>query len=136
MSSTVYRFAWSATKSKFLVSVAATVMLAACSADTERFASNPSDADPVYTASVPKEASASPRLPAAADESISSKPLTSASAKPPAYDYSKSYQAPQYKQPAITQAPSYAEPEAAVPQPEVAEAPSVPAGGTSLSVPA
>ena len=37
-----------------LVSAAAAVMLTACSADTERFASNPSDADPVYTASVPK----------------------------------------------------------------------------------
>ena len=58
MSSTVCRSAWDASKSKFLVSVAAAVMLAACSADTDRFTSSSSGADPVYTASVPKRVTA------------------------------------------------------------------------------
>ena len=35
------------------------------------------------------------------DDEVSSKPLTSASAQPPSYDYSKSYRAPAYKQPAV-----------------------------------
>ena len=102
MSSTVCRSAWSAlAKSKFLVSVAAAVMLTACSADTDRFASNPSDADPVYTASVPKSVNACQCRHAMT--SVTSKPLTSASSQPPSYDYSKSYQAPQYSQPAAPQ---------------------------------
>ena len=105
MSSIVNRFAWNASKSKFLVSVAATVLLAACSADTERFAENPSDSDLVYTSSVPRQASSAPVD--TADDAITSKPLGNASVKPPAYSYSKpyqasnSYQAPKYKQPAM-----------------------------------
>ena len=60
MSSKLVFSAWSSlTRSQFLVSAAAAVMLTACSADTERFATNPSDADPVYTASVPKNINAS-----------------------------------------------------------------------------
>ena len=85
----------------FLVSAAAAVMLTACSADTERFASNPSDADPVYTASVPKNVNASNV--GMSDTGVSSKPLASASSQPPSYDYSKSYQAPQYRQPPAAQ---------------------------------
>ena len=57
MSSTFRHSAWNASKSKFLVSVAAAVMLSACSADSTRLSSNPADSDPVYTASVPKQGS-------------------------------------------------------------------------------
>ena len=81
-----------------LVSAAAAVMLTACSSDMDRFASNPSGADPVYTASVPKNVNASNV--GMADTGVASKPLASASSQPPSYDYSKSYQAPQYRQPA------------------------------------
>ncbi|MCA3555197.1 MAG: peptidoglycan DD-metalloendopeptidase family protein [Aestuariivirga sp.] len=73
-------------------------MLTACSADMERFASNPSNADPVYTASVPKNVNASNV--GVPDTGVSSKPLAGAASRPPSYDYSKSYQAPQYRQPA------------------------------------
>ena len=130
MSSTVRRLAWGASKSKFLVSVAATVMLAACSAESDRFAENPSDSDPVYTATVPKQKAVEADA-GSSEEVISTKPLASAK-NPPAYDYSKSYKAPQYKQPAITKAPAVAvnEPDVVAPQPEVAEAPAVPAGGS------
>lgn len=128
MSSMVNRFTWNASKSKFLLSVAATVLLAACSADADRFAENPSDSDPVYTASVPKSAAAKPYQAADSDDAITSKPLTNASVKAPSYDYSKSYQAPKYKQPAIAAAPKA--PQVSTPEYETAEAPSVPAGGS------
>ncbi len=128
MSFFVSRFAWGASKSKFLVSVAATVMLAACSADSERFAENPSDSDPVYTASVPKEKTASPSV--SSDDTISSKPLANAGVKPPAYDYSKSYQAPRYKAPAVASAPDVSEPQVTAPQVEKVEAPTAAAGGS------
>ncbi|PZF76248.1 peptidoglycan-binding LysM [Aestuariivirga litoralis] len=91
-------------------------MLTACSADTERFASNPSDADPVYTASVPKNVNASNV--GMSDTGVASKPLAGASSQPPTYDYSKSYQAPQYRQPA--------------PQPQVAT--TAPATGGTVTV--
>jgi len=91
----------SLSKPQFLVSAAAAVMLTACSADTERFAANPSDADPVYTASVPKNINASNV--GTNDAGVASKPLASASSQPPTYDYRKSYQAPQYRQPAAPQ---------------------------------
>ena len=118
MSSKLCFTAWSSlARPQFLVSAAAAVMLSACSADTERFASNPSDADPVYTASVPKNVNASNV--GTADTGISSKPLASASSQPPTYDYSKSYQAPQYRQPAA-------------PQPQVAAA--APAAGSTVTV--
>ena len=118
MSSKLCFTAWSSlARPQFLVSAAAAVMLTACSADTERFASNPSDADPVYTASVPKNVNAANV--GSGDASVSSKPLTSASSQPPSYDYSKSYQAPQYRQPAA-------------PQPQVATA--APATGGTVTV--
>lgn len=102
MSSKLVFSAWSSlTRPQFLVSAAAAVMLTACSADTERFAANPSDADPVYTASVPKNINASNV--GTNDAGVASKPLTSASSQPPTYDYRKSYQAPQYRQPAAPQ---------------------------------
>ena len=99
MSSKLNLTAWSSlAKPQFLVSAAAAVMLTACSSDMDRFASNPSGADPVYTASVPKNVNASNV--GMADTGVASKPLASASAQPPSYDYAKSYQAPQYRQPA------------------------------------
>jgi len=105
MSSKVCRFAWAVAKPQLLVSAAAAVMLAACSSDMERFSSNPSDADPVYTASVPKQVNASN---VGMGDAVASKPLGSASSQPPTYDYSKSYQAPQYRQPAASAAPQVA----------------------------
>lgn len=99
MSSKLCFTAWSSlARPQFLVSAAAAVLLTACSADMDRFASNPSGADPVYTASVPKNVNASNV--GMADTAVASKPLASASSQPPSYDYSKSYQAPQYRQPA------------------------------------
>lgn len=117
MSSKLCFTAWSSlARPQFLVSAAAAVMLTACSADMDRFASNPSGADPVTTASVPKNVNASNvGMP---DSAVSSKPLASASSQPPTYDYSKSYQAPQYRQPA--------------PQPQVATA--APATGNTVTV--
>jgi murein DD-endopeptidase MepM/ murein hydrolase activator NlpD len=117
MSSKLCFTAWSSlARPQFMVSAAAAVMLTACSADTERFASNPSNADPVYTASVPKNLNASNV--GTEDTGVASKPLASASSQPPTYDYSKSYQAPQYRQPA--------------PQPSVAAA--APATGSTVTV--
>ncbi|MCA3560649.1 MAG: peptidoglycan DD-metalloendopeptidase family protein [Aestuariivirga sp.] len=99
MSSKLCFTAWSSfARPQFLVSATAAVMLTACSADTERFASNPSDADPVYTASVPKNVNASNV--GTTDMGVSSKPLTGAASQPPTYDYSRSYKAPQYRPPA------------------------------------
>ncbi len=127
MSSTFRRLALGVSNPKFLFSVAATVMLTACSADSERFAENPSDADPVYTASVPQQAE--PQV-AQSDEIITTRPLNSASVKAPAYDYSKSYKAPQYKQPAYAKALDADTPVASAPQVETVEAPQVAAGGS------
>ena len=119
MSSTFRRSAWNVSKSKFLVSVSAAVMLSACSADSTRLSSNPSNTDPVYTASVPKQVASAP----SANDPIASKPLNGS--QPPSYDYSQSYKAAPYRQPAVSAAPP-----AAVPQPETAEAPSAAPGST------
>ena len=113
MSSTFRRFALGASNPKFYVSVAAMVLLAACSAESDRFAENPSDTDPVYTASVPQQTQPQAVL---SDEIIGSRPLKSASVQAPAYDYSKSYKAPQYKQQAVAQAPAVDAPEANTPE--------------------
>ena len=76
--------------SKLLVTVAAAAMLTACSDSLERFASygsNPSDSDPVYTASVPKAKKLSPVL--QGTEDITSSPLDTGpiAASKPVYDY-------------------------------------------------
>ena len=123
MSSTIRRLALGKSYPKLLVSVAATVMLAACSADSERFAENPSDSDPVYTASVPQQSE--PQV-ASSDEVITTRPLNGASVKAPSYDYSKSYKAPQYKQPAVAKAPE----SVGTPQAETAGPPQMAAGGS------
>ena len=89
-------------------------MLSACSNAMERFASNPSDTDPVYTATVPgKKATMATAQP---DEAIVSKPLTNASPAAPTYNYgNQTAKAPSYKQPAV-------------PQVAAVDAPSVPPG--------
>ncbi len=99
---------------KLLVSLAAALMLSACSNAMERFASNPSDTDPVYTATVPgKKATMATAQP---DEAIVSKPLTNASPAAPTYNYgNQTAKAPSYKQPAV-------------PQVAAVDAPSVPPG--------
>ena len=123
MSSTFSHCAWNASKSKFLVSVAAAVMLAACSADADRFASNPSGSDPVYTASVPQRVNAAN---VGLEDEVSSKPLNTASpSQPPSYDYANSYRATQYKQPpAAAPAPA--------PLPEYDAVAQAPAGAGSM----
>lgn len=111
-------------KPKCLMSVAAALMLSACSNAMERFAENPSDADPVYTASVPKEKSAS-RYVKSDDDVITSEPLAGAS-QPPVYNYGAAPKKAAYKQPDLDE-PEYAPSKA--PQVAAVEAPSAPAGG-------
>jgi murein DD-endopeptidase MepM/ murein hydrolase activator NlpD len=97
MSSNLRRPAWLSSKPQFLVSAAVAVLLAACSAESDRFTGNSTGADPVNTASVPQRMTAAN---AGLDNEVTSKPLAGASQQqPPAYDYTKSYQAPQYRQP-------------------------------------
>ena len=102
MSATVPHAVLSLFKSKYLLSAAAALMLAACSDSMDRFASNPSDADPVYTASVPKQKI----IKQTADEDnggeIVSRPLANASMKQPVYNYQTSSRTPAYRQPALT----------------------------------
>lgn len=108
----------SLTRVNLLASVAAAVLLSACSTDFERFANNPSDADPVYTASVPKVKAAAST--ASAEDDIASKPLAGAS-QAPTYNYGSTAKAPVYKQQnTVTSAPQVAE----------TEAPTAPEGGT------
>ena len=89
-------------KFNILASAAVAVMLAACSSSVERFADNssaknPSDADPVYTASVPRKRAT---YAASEDNTITSRPLASAPLGSPSYaSNSYSYKKPAYKQP-------------------------------------
>lgn len=123
MSSKVRRFPWNLSKAQLLVSVAAAVMLSACSSGADRLTAS-SNSDPVYTASVPQRVTAAN---VGMEDEVASKPLTGASATPsaapPAYDYSKSYQPQQYRQPAVSAAAP-----AVAPQPQVATAPAAAAG--------
>jgi murein DD-endopeptidase MepM/ murein hydrolase activator NlpD len=84
----------------YLASAAVAVMLAACSTSVERFAANPSDSDPVYTASVQKKKAqvASVDESYSGDEQITSKPLAGAPLKKPSYSYDTPYKKPVYKQ--------------------------------------
>jgi murein DD-endopeptidase MepM/ murein hydrolase activator NlpD len=127
MLSTVHRFAWGVTKSRFLLSAAAAVMLAACSNSVERFSENPSDSDPVYTASVPKNSEA-PSYDAPQSDEIASSPLANSNVKQPAYDYSKSYKKPAYRQPEV--ASQEADIQAPAPQLAKVDAPRAESGGT------
>ena len=88
-------------KTSLLMSAAAAVLLAGCSNSVERFSSNPSDSDPVYTASVPKTAAGN-----SGDDRVTSRPLAQAPISQP-YNYSASNQTPIYKQP-VSQAPATA----------------------------
>src|SRR5438552_4146247 len=111
---------------KTVIICLAAVLLAGCSDSIERFSSNysnPSDADPVYTASIPKKRLYSaPRYSAPAyqapqsdvaqvdEQPILQSPVARAPlARPPAIDYSQSY-AKTYRQPNLAQAPAYAQP--------------------------
>ena len=109
---------------KLLMSVAAALMLSACSDAMDRFASNPSDSDPVYTASVPKQKLAKEAAADDGSDAIVSRPLANASVKPPAYNYTTKYKAPAYKQPEITRQAAAETADPAI------EQPSAPAGGT------
>jgi len=62
----------SSLKAGYLVSAAAAVLLSACSSSMERFADNPWNSDPVYTASVPKEPAEEKN-----DTRVTSRPLAS-----------------------------------------------------------
>ncbi|MFT3672084.1 peptidoglycan DD-metalloendopeptidase family protein [Aestuariivirga sp.] len=110
--------------SKALLTVAAAALLAGCSNSIERFSNaydNPSDADPVYTASVPKavrkpaprKVYAEPQV--SDDETISESPVSraplprSSSGNMPQYDYTENYKK-SYKQPAPVAKPRYTAP--------------------------
>lgn len=82
-------------KSHYLLTVAAALTLAGCSDAMDRFGSNPSDVDPVYTASVPKQQKGFDE--SASGDAITSKPLANASpSKNGTYNYSSNYKAPAY----------------------------------------
>lgn len=93
-------------KFNILASAALAVMLAACSNSVDRFADNassenPSDVDPVYTASVPKKRTTyAPSYESSGDDKIVSRPLASAPLGAPTYaNNNYSYKKPAYKQP-------------------------------------
>ena len=98
--------AFGALSLKLVIAGFAGLLLSGCSDSIERFSSNynnPSDSDPVYTASIPKVRTTysapvyrAPRQLADAGDSASNaivqSPIASAPlAKPPVYDYTKSY---------------------------------------------
>jgi murein DD-endopeptidase MepM/ murein hydrolase activator NlpD len=102
-------------KASLLVSAAAAVMLAGCSNAVERFSQNPSDSDPVYTASVQnKKKPTTEDVSAANDDAVVSKPLASTNLKKPAYNYgtaentAQGYSEPEIKKPAYKQTASSA----------------------------
>jgi murein DD-endopeptidase MepM/ murein hydrolase activator NlpD len=106
-------FSWAIPKTGYLMSAAAAVLLSACSASVDRFSENPSDADPVYTASVPKKVVQQPSYDSG-DDAISSRPLASAAPRPSyasnGYNYQSNYRQPAYKQPSYQQ-PAYRQPQ-------------------------
>ena len=116
-------------RSRLLLSAAAALMLSACSGSMERFASNPSDSDPVYTASVPKPKAMAGVDAGNTDDGIVSRPLANASVKPPAYKYAYKpvKRTPAYKQPALTKSTARVPQVAETFEPETA-APSASAG--------
>jgi murein DD-endopeptidase MepM/ murein hydrolase activator NlpD len=96
-------------KFNILASAAVAVMLAACSGSVDRFADtasskNPSDVDPVYTASVPKKRTT---YAATDDDKITSRPLASAPLGSPNYASNNyTYRKPAYRQPVYSE-PTY-----------------------------
>ncbi|MCB1380876.1 MAG: LysM peptidoglycan-binding domain-containing M23 family metallopeptidase [Alphaproteobacteria bacterium] len=110
---------------KLIVSVTAALMLSACSNAMERFAENPSDADPVYTNSVPKQKIAEPEY--SDEDAVTSRPLANAAPKPPTYSYNNSPKRPIYKQPTPVQQVRNVEP---APQVARVETPHASRGGS------
>ena len=100
-------------KFNILASAAIAVMLAACSGSVGRFAEsasskNPSDDDPVYTASVPKKRAS---YAAAEDDKITSRPLASAPLGSRNYaSNGYTYKKPAYRQPVYSE-PAYVDAE-------------------------
>ena len=100
-------------KFNILASAAVAVMLAACSGSVDRFAEsasskNPSDVDPVYTASVPKKRTT---YAAADDDQITSRPLASTPLGSPNYASNNyAYKKPAYRQPVYSE-PTYVDAE-------------------------
>jgi murein DD-endopeptidase MepM/ murein hydrolase activator NlpD len=97
-------------KFNILASAALAVMLAACSNSVDRFADNqssenPSDVDPVYTASVPKKRTTyAPSYESSSDDKIVSRPLASAPLGSPNYAGNNyTYRKPAYKQPVYSE---------------------------------
>lgn len=97
-------------KFNILASAALAVMLAACSNSVDRFAGNqssenPSDVDPVYTASVPKKRTTyAPSYESSGDDKIVSRPLASAPLGSPNYaNNTYTYRKPAYKQPVYSE---------------------------------
>jgi murein DD-endopeptidase MepM/ murein hydrolase activator NlpD len=106
------------TKIRSVLIAATALLMAGCSSSIERFQTaynNPSDADPVYTASVPKARKATYRKPVVAtptyseDDTIVETPVrrvkvpVADSLEPKPYDYSTGYK-PAYKQARVTPA--------------------------------
>lgn len=105
---------------KVAASIAAALMLSACSNAMERFASNPSDSDPVYTATVPGKKAVLASEGTSGDDAIVSKPLSNASPAAPSYNYGNQ----------TAKAPTYKQSTPAVPQVAAVEAPVAAPGGT------
>ena len=117
----------SVSRAKFVILAVSAALLAGCSDNIDRFSSNysnPSDSDPVYTASVPKYKKPILRKitqqeVASNDETIVQSPLASAplSAPATAYDpalkYKQAYQQPKF---AYNAAPAYQQPKIAAPK--------------------
>ncbi len=106
------------TSSKLIIAGVSAALLSGCSGSIDRFSSNydnPSDADPVYTASVPKYVKpaklkyAAPKALAYREDTIVESPIVSAPLNKPAapnYDYVQSYKKPVYKNPSY-KVPTY-----------------------------
>jgi murein DD-endopeptidase MepM/ murein hydrolase activator NlpD len=100
------------TSSKLIIAGVTAALLSGCSDSIDRFSANynnPSDNDPVYTASVPqtkrpiKRTYAQPKALAYNEETIVQNPIARAplnKPKAPSYDYVQSYKKP-YKQPSL-----------------------------------
>jgi murein DD-endopeptidase MepM/ murein hydrolase activator NlpD len=118
------------TTAKFVIAAVTAVLLSGCSDSIDRFSANynnPSDADPVYTASVPKYKKLAvakykrPRAIANYDEQIAETPIVQAptyKAKKKIYDYTTAYKKP-FKQAEVAydvpSAPVYKKPVYAAP---------------------
>ena len=110
------------TTAKFVITAFTAALLAGCSDSIERFSSNynnPSDVDPVYTASVPKYKKpvttqyARPKALASNEEVILQSPVASAplvKAGSPSYDYTNAYKKPRLALAKQPDAPAYKSP--------------------------